>query len=341
VERTQGDDMALMTLEGIVENGQIRLRDDVALPEHTRIYVVVPELETTPQPHVYSPRLARPEQCRFEAGRRPMLPKPEHLGEEYALQFSDASVVAAYRYRPAYPAATFTILAGLIAAAPRLVLDAGCGRGDIARGLLPFVDRVDAVDVSAPMVDAGRLLPGGDDPRLRWIAGRVEEVDLAPSYALVTAGESLHWMDWEIVLRRFARILAPGGVLAIVGRYELPSPWTAALLAIIRRYSTNRAFQPYNLIDELVRRDLFTVQGQHETPPVAVRQSVAEYAESIHSRNGFSRDRMTRDQAAAFDEEVTGLLTPFAADGIVVFQVTARITYGRPAGRPAMASPRP
>jgi hypothetical protein len=32
--------MPILTLEGIVENGQIRLRDPVTLPEHTKVYVV-------------------------------------------------------------------------------------------------------------------------------------------------------------------------------------------------------------------------------------------------------------------------------------------------------------
>lgn len=55
--------MALATFEGYVENGQIRLRDDVTLPEHTRVYVVIPELETVPQARIASPRLAHPEQA--------------------------------------------------------------------------------------------------------------------------------------------------------------------------------------------------------------------------------------------------------------------------------------
>jgi SAM-dependent methyltransferase len=263
-----------------------------------------------------------------------MQPKPAHLGEVYAAQFSDASVVAAYRERPPYPAATFPMLAGLIASTPRFVLDVGCGTGDIARGLVPFVDRIDAVDRSEPMIDLGRSLPTGDDPRLRWIVGQVESVELSPPYALVTAGESLHWMDWAIVLPRFAEVLAPGGVLAMVGRQNAPEPWSAALGAIIDRYSTNREYQPYDLTEELTRRGLFTVQGTQTTPPDLVRQPIANYVESFHSRNGFSRDRMTPEQAAGFDEEVTRLVTPFAPDGVIELQVSTRIIYGLP-HRPA------
>ena len=55
--------MAVLTFEGIVENGQIRLRDKVTLPEHTKVYVVIPDVQISPQVHIYSPRLAHPEQA--------------------------------------------------------------------------------------------------------------------------------------------------------------------------------------------------------------------------------------------------------------------------------------
>jgi hypothetical protein len=55
--------MPIFTVEGIVENGQIRLRENVTLPKHTKVYVVIPNLETAPQAHVYSPRLVHPERA--------------------------------------------------------------------------------------------------------------------------------------------------------------------------------------------------------------------------------------------------------------------------------------
>uniref|UniRef100_A0A7C1FHZ9 Uncharacterized protein n=1 Tax=Caldilinea aerophila TaxID=133453 RepID=A0A7C1FHZ9_9CHLR len=33
----------------------------MTLPEYTKVYVVIPEVETVPQAHVYSPRLVHPE----------------------------------------------------------------------------------------------------------------------------------------------------------------------------------------------------------------------------------------------------------------------------------------
>lgn len=54
--------MSVMTLEGVVEGGQIRLNPSVRLPENTRVYVLVPGAQSEPVARVASPRLAHPEQ---------------------------------------------------------------------------------------------------------------------------------------------------------------------------------------------------------------------------------------------------------------------------------------
>ncbi len=136
-----------------------------------------------------------------------MLPKPKHLGPEYASQFADPAVVAAYHHRPPYAPGVFLVLRDLIVGEPRTVLDLGCGTGDIARPLAGVVDFVDAVDCSAAMIERGQTLPGGDRPNLSWIRRYAEEVPLPRAiYGLVTAGESLHWMDWARLMPRLDQI---------------------------------------------------------------------------------------------------------------------------------------
>jgi hypothetical protein len=54
--------MKVVTYEATVEDGQVRLPAAVHLPEHAKVYVVVPEGEEAPRFHLRSPRLARPEQ---------------------------------------------------------------------------------------------------------------------------------------------------------------------------------------------------------------------------------------------------------------------------------------
>lgn len=263
-----------------------------------------------------------------------MIAKPRGLGPAYGAQFGDESVAAAYELRPPYPDETFDVLVGLLAPGSHAILDAGCGRGEMARPLAARperVERVDAVDPSRAMLDAGRGLPGGDSPRIRWIHGYAEDAPLDPPYGLIVTAASLHWMDWDVVLPRFRDALAPGGALAIVNDGALPAPWDNALAGIIPRYSTNREFKPYDLIAELERRHILQVQGRHTTTPVSFAQPIEHYVESFHARNGFSRDRMPPGSADAFDREVRRAVAPHCPDGLVRLQVVATITWGRPA----------
>jgi len=256
--------------------------------------------------------------------------KPAHLGPEYGAQFGDASVVDAYRFRPPYPAEVFEILRRLLAPGPRIVLDAGCGSGDLALGLLGIAERVDAVDPSLAMLTAGRARPSGDDPRLNWIAGAMEDVPLDGPYALITTGESLHWMDWPVVMQRFRELLAPGGRLAIVERIEERNPWAADLQQLFNQYSTNRDYQPYDLIQELIQRGLLQVMGSERTAFKPFTQSIDDYIESIHSRNGFSRERMTVEAAMAFDQKVCEILQPYAIEDMVTLRVSGSVVSGLP-----------
>jgi len=238
--------------------------------------------------------------------------------------------VDAYRHRAPYPLETFDILLRLINGEPRSLLDGGCGRGEIARPMATLVERVDAVDFSLEMVEQGKMLPGGDNPRLNWIYAPVEEAPLDPPYGLVTAGASLHWMDWDIVLPRFAQVLSHGAYLALVAVRLLPPPWEDSLQAIIPRFSTNKDYKPFDLIPELERRGLFMQEGEQYTEPVLFIQDVHDYIESFHSMNGFSRERMRPDAAYAFDREVEKLIAPYTSDGRLELQVKAHVLWGRP-----------
>ena len=48
--------MRIITIQGIVKNGQIQLSEDVKLPESAKVYVVIPPNERVNK--IMSPRLA-------------------------------------------------------------------------------------------------------------------------------------------------------------------------------------------------------------------------------------------------------------------------------------------
>ncbi len=255
---------------------------------------------------------------------------PDQWSARYSERFMDPSVIAAYVHRPPYSDALLDFLTRLITDEPRAVLDVGCGPGNLARPLAQRVARVDAVDISPGMIALGRSLPGGDDPRLHWYVGRAEDAPLQPPYALITAGSSLHWMQWEDLLPRFADALTPNGMLAIVGNFDAPAPWREAMRAIIPRYSLNHGFKPIEIDDELESRGLFVKHGREDLAPTPFMQSVDDFIEWMHSMSSFSRDVMTPDAVAGFDAEVRAALAPHATDGQVESGVVATIIWGKP-----------
>jgi len=54
----------LETYEGVVENGHVTLPPNADIPEKTRVYVLVPDVETQRTPRIASPRLVHPEQAK-------------------------------------------------------------------------------------------------------------------------------------------------------------------------------------------------------------------------------------------------------------------------------------
>jgi SAM-dependent methyltransferase len=262
-----------------------------------------------------------------------MAAKPSFLGPRYGSAFEDPSVVAAYHTRPPYPEEVFALLTDMLKAHPGAVLDLGCGTGIVARRLAPLAERVDALDVSAAMIDEAKRLPNGDHPQLRWIVGRAEDAPLQPPYALITAAASLHWMDWSVVLPRLHDVLTPTGRLVMIGDNNRPPPWSSELIPILQRYSTNQEFQPgFDLVKALQERDLLQLQERRLLGPIPFRQPIDAYVESFHGRSGFSRGRMDPLAAAEFDDAVRSLVRQHC-ETTVELQIVADVAWGRPIRR--------
>lgn len=264
--------------------------------------------------------------------------KPRHLQADYAAQFADASVVAAYSARPPYPESVFERLVALACPARGYALDLGAGTGDITFPLAQRFAGVDAVEPSAAMLSVARARARA--PNIEWFEQFAERFVPQRRYSLVVAGESLHWMEWEDVLEMIANALQPGAVLAIVADRVLESlPWQEQLRPLIAEYSTNRDYKAYDIAHELSARGLFRELGRERCYGARFVQPVAAYVESFHSRNGFSRERMEAARALAFDAAVTELVRPHARDGYVSATVCSTLIWGTPERRRAPAAP--
>jgi SAM-dependent methyltransferase len=262
---------------------------------------------------------------------RPMTdrPRPAHLTAHNADTFQLEGVVEAYHLRPPYPPELAAFLVGLMAPKGGAVLELGCGTGEITRVLAPHVERIDAIDVSAPMLARARGMSGGGHAAIRWILGRAEDVDFDGPYALAVSGDALHWMEWDVVLPKIGAALAPGAHLAIVSaKYD--APWLERLLDPIVRYSAMQDFERYDLVEQLAARGLFETIDERTPGPMGFTRTVDEYIEALHATAGLARERMGPENAAAFDGEVRAIVAPYAADGVLRLEASAHVVWGSP-----------
>jgi SAM-dependent methyltransferase len=121
---------------------------------------------------------------------------------------SFGSVAAAYdRFRPSYPDA---LISDLVELGPERVLDVACGTGKVA----------------VPLVACGLAVLGVEtDPKMAAIArthgliveeGKFEEWDDAGrTFDMITCGQGWHWIDRSVGDEKAARLLKPGGTLAL------------------------------------------------------------------------------------------------------------------------------
>jgi ubiquinone/menaquinone biosynthesis C-methylase UbiE len=249
-----------------------------------------------------------------------------------AAVFGHLGVAQAYQHRPPYPPEVFDLLVGLVAGRPQTaaVLDLGAGEGALARPLAKRVDRVDALDISAAMIEAGRQRPGGDAPNLHWILGPAETAPLGGPYAMVSAGASLHWMAPEPTLTRLASLMTDEAFLVIVGHGHDDVPWGDSLNEVLCRHSRAPDYDPaVSLTASLAATGLFQQAGEATTAPVEFRQSVKYYIEQFHSTSSLAREHMADSESAEFGQSIVELTRPFAVDGILTMAVVANLTWGR------------
>ncbi len=221
--------------------------------------------------------------------------RPRHLAADYAAQFADEEVAATYQHRPPYPRQTFALVEPILGGRPRHVVELGAGTGDFTLGLAPRVDSLVAVEPSRAMLERGRRRTEGAASHVVWLPVAAEDYAFDRRCSAVVAAESFHWLDWHRVLPRIAAGLISGGFLILVERLVADPPQTEA---------------------------------------VTHRQSVEGYVESFHSRNGFSRARLSRQRAREFDDKLKALVARHGPDGpdeMVAMPMRARVAWCRPA----------
>lgn len=155
-----------------------------------------------------------------------MLVDDEEL-RQHARSFG--AIAAAYdRGRPGYPEDAVRWLVGRDAAT---VVELGAGTGKLTRSLSDQGHDVWAFDVDADMIEVLRdQLPG-----VRAEVASAEEIPVEDRFAdVVVVAQAFHWFDHRRALPEIARILKPGGHIALVWNLrDERIPWVKRLGRII------------------------------------------------------------------------------------------------------------
>jgi trans-aconitate methyltransferase len=219
----------------------------------------------------------------------------------------------------------------------RTLLDAGCGTGKVTLSLIDRLDRADAVDPSVEMLRVAHSLPSAANPKIRWINSTIEDASLDPPYGLIVAALSIHWMNLDRVMPKFAAALAPGAFLAILdGDSEIDAPWereaNAFMSDFVENLESKRHFAWKSAREQLNQPKLlhprFQAVGFRITAPIEISQTIPHYLRCQHSRATWSEDHLGEQASAAFDAKMTEILTPHAVNGVLHFKVQTRIEWG-------------
>lgn len=142
---------------------------------------------------------------------------------------SFGSVADAYdRGRPTYPREAAAWLCG---SSPVTVLELGAGTGKLTEQLVELGHDVHATDPDAAMLDILRRRL----PDVRTSVASAEDIP-APdrSVDVVVCAQAFHWFDLDRALPEIARVLRPGGRLALVwNQRDERIPWVRRLGRLI------------------------------------------------------------------------------------------------------------
>ncbi|MGE3619086.1 MAG: class I SAM-dependent methyltransferase [Acidimicrobiia bacterium] len=158
--------------------------------------------------------------------------RPDRPIDELARRGFAAAADAYEAARPGYPdRAVARISDELGLHRGRTVLDLGAGTGKLTRQLLGRGASVMACEPVAAM--RARLLEAVPDVSL--VEGTAESLALpGASVDVVTVGQAFHWFDADAALLEIARVLRPGGGLALLwNERDETTPWVAEMSRLI------------------------------------------------------------------------------------------------------------
>jgi SAM-dependent methyltransferase len=134
------------------------------------------------------------------------------------------------------------------------VLELGAGTGKLTAPLCALGHDVIASEPHEDMLDELRRAA----PAARAVLARAEDIPLpSSSVDVVIAGQAYHWFDHDRALPEIARVLRPGGVVALVWNVgDTRVPWVKKVFAMVQLESDSKGEDPF------AKSDIFVLTEQ-------------------------------------------------------------------------------
>ncbi|WP_310526107.1 class I SAM-dependent methyltransferase, partial [Nocardioides sp.] len=155
------------------------------------------------------------------------------------LSESFGAVAGAYdRGRPSYPA---DAVAWLLDGDAKIVLELGAGTGKLTRQMVDQGHAVFATEKDPQMLAVLQ-------DRVPEVSAKVAGAEQIPandrSVDVVIAAQAFHWFDHDLALPEMARVLKPGGHVALVWNFfDRRIPWVRKLIEVLGEHSVTSTSQ--------------------------------------------------------------------------------------------------
>lgn len=209
------------------------------------------------------------------------------------------------------------------------VLDLGCGPGQIAIAIAPFVGHVVGIDPEPGMLEQAAAAA----PALEWIEASSYDLpalaDRLDALRLVTMGRSFHWMDRAATLVQLDRMIEPDGAIALLHDEHPDVPanaWHPAFKAITDRVG---AADP----GKAMREGWPSHEAVLLASPFRALESIAVFDERRVAIDDLVMRTRTMSSVAArageLADELRATLAPFASDGAVTEVIASKALIAR------------